>query len=112
MTAAPDIAVIRRKGWTDPRVPELCDALEAAQAENKRLEGKLQAAYAAERRVECSKWDVEAKLQVIRELHQVCGPWTQPNSNPMWAIADRQYCRTCQRTWPCPTLRILDGDSQ
>lgn len=83
---------------------ELCDAFEAIQAERDRLRGLLlvQVTNADSSAVDATNraFVAEAKLQAVSDVHQP----------ELLASRHLHTCRADRQVWPCPTVRIMQGD--
>ena len=93
----------RAQGWTggiaidlDESVYPLIAAVEDWQAEKRRGEAAFSWLMARDARQ-------EAAIQRVRELHT-------PYRIMLGSVPTDTNCNGCNRTYPCPTIRALDGD--
>ena len=82
------------QAWSSEAVLALLDALTRAEAQSA-IRGRAVVMYRERAR------EAEARVKAVRAIHRdlyesMCGV---------------PYCDECDRAWPCPTIRALDGDA-
>ena len=86
----------------------LLDALDRAEAErdcrrreNAELRDELVATQEYGAKLAHGKDEAEARIKAVRAIHR----------DLYESMSGVPYCVECDRAWPCPTIRALDGEA-
>ena len=82
-------------------VPALLDALAAAEHRATRAEAQSAIRGRAVVMYRDRAREAEARVKAVRAIHR----------DLYESMSGVPYCDECDRAWPCPTIRALDGDA-
>ena len=82
-------------------IPQLLDQLDRAEHRIARLEAQTDIRGRAVVMYRERAREAEARVKAVRAIHR----------DLYESMSGVPYCDECDRAWPCPTIRALDGDA-